>query len=108
MGGRALLLRLGIKLRYVPVALPKLKGVIANELLCGFDGRFVVGAVQIDYLDEMAVAANNVNSVLGHRIRLSRRFRTWNRALRLCLCTFEQKPNSPGEGFADRKPHRKC
>jgi hypothetical protein len=44
--------RLGIKLRYVPAALPKLKALIANELPCGFDGRFVVGAVQIDCPDE--------------------------------------------------------
>jgi hypothetical protein len=52
LDGRGRLTRLGIKLRYVPVALPKLKALIANELLCGFDGRFVVGAVQIDCPDE--------------------------------------------------------
>jgi len=45
--------------------------VITNELLCGFDGRFVIGAIQINCPDEMAIVADNVNSVLGHRIIVS-------------------------------------
>jgi hypothetical protein len=56
--------RLAVELRYLAVALPKLDVVTVYELLRGFDSCIIIWGVELDRLDEMAVAANDVNSVL--------------------------------------------
>jgi hypothetical protein len=48
------------------VPMPKLNVVTVDELSCGFDCRIVVGAIEVDCPQEVAVAANDVNSIIGH------------------------------------------
>jgi hypothetical protein len=48
---------LGVERRYLSVALPKLDIVTVDELLCQFNRRFIVGAVDLKCLHEVAVDA---------------------------------------------------
>jgi hypothetical protein len=62
----AALLRLACELRYHTVQPPNLDIVAVNKLPGGLNGCRVIRTIQIDRFHEMAVAANNVSSVVGH------------------------------------------
>jgi hypothetical protein len=57
-----------IEPRYVAAALPKLYVVTINELLSVLFGRVIVRTKKLDRSDETTVYANDVRSVLCHRI----------------------------------------
>jgi hypothetical protein len=61
------LLRLTVGFDDVALALPKLPIMTVNELLCGFNSRFVIDTFQADGSDEMAVNADHIDPILGHR-----------------------------------------
>src|ERR1700687_2215537 len=70
------LLRLVLASRYYQVALPKLNVMAVDELLCGFNRGLVIGAIEQNRPNEMAVAADNVHSIIGHlRYPCRRKFR---------------------------------
>jgi hypothetical protein len=60
------LLRLACELRYHAVQLPNLDIVPVSKLPGGLNGCGVIRTIQINCLHEMAVAANDVSSVVGH------------------------------------------
>ena len=61
----AALLRLACELRYHAVQLPNLDIVAVSKLPGGLDGCGVIRTIQINCFHEMAVAANDVSSVVG-------------------------------------------
>jgi hypothetical protein len=56
----------GVELSYPAVVLPKLDIVTVYQLLCRLHRRFIVGAVKVHGLLKMAVATDNVGSIIGH------------------------------------------
>src|SRR5258708_4189728 len=63
---RGRLLRLAVKPRNPAVALPKFDVMSVDELLCGFNRSIVAGAIELNRPHEMAVVANDINSIVGH------------------------------------------
>ena len=61
--GLHLLVGLALELRYLPVQLLKLHIVPINQLFGGLNCRIVVGAIEDNGFDEMAVAADDVCAV---------------------------------------------
>jgi hypothetical protein len=59
-----------LKLRYVPLSLPKLDIVTINELLGIFFSDVIVGTKKLYRSDEVAVRANDVRPILCHRMPL--------------------------------------
>jgi len=64
----AALLQFATELRYAALALPKLDVVTVNELFGVFLRGVVVGTKNLYHSDEVAVRANDVSSILCHRI----------------------------------------
>ena len=54
------------ELRDLAIPLPKLNVMTVDELLGGFDRRLIIGAIEQNGPHEMAVAANDVNPIIGH------------------------------------------
>jgi hypothetical protein len=74
-----------LKLRYVPLSLPKLYFVPVNELLGVFLSGVIVGTHKLDRSDKMTVPANDVRSVLCQFRHPQRP--EWNTDKRPRLCT---------------------
>jgi hypothetical protein len=55
------------------VALPKLKVVAVDKLLCRFNCSIIVGAIKLNCLHEVTVRTNDVNSIIDHLRHPSRR-----------------------------------
>jgi hypothetical protein len=55
-----------IEFGYLAIALPKFNVVAVNKLLCLFPSFAIVSAVERNKLLEMAVPADDVNSILCH------------------------------------------
>jgi hypothetical protein len=55
------------------VALPKLKVVAVDKLLCRFNRSIIVGAIKLNCLHEVTVRTNDVNSIIDHLRHPSRR-----------------------------------
>jgi hypothetical protein len=62
----AALLLLACELRYHAVQLPNLDIVAVSKLPGGLNGCGVIRTIQISRFHEMAVAANDVSSLMGH------------------------------------------
>ena len=78
------LLRLACELRYHAVQLPNLDIVAVSKLPGGLNGCGVIRTIQINCFHEMAVAANDVSSVVGHSTlaKSGQNARTLSRRLR--------------------------
>jgi hypothetical protein len=58
--------RAGVEPGNSAILLPEFNVVAVDKLLGRFDCRIVTGAIELDRIDEMAVAANDVDAITSH------------------------------------------
>ncbi len=86
-------LLLGFQRRYLSILLPKLDIVAVHELLCGFNCRSVVGAIEVYGVPEMAVPADDVGSIIAHVLHPTTRDAR-SRIAKKQVCLSGSGPNS--------------